>query len=137
MAALETILGQVTARTATGFKLDGGEWLTVSKFADPKPEIPPVGARVVVGLDQKGFAYTVERTDLRIVEPAASAVQDAKAAAQQSVAVHRGDAPTRDTIITRLAVLKSASHIAASRPTMDRAALLELATALEAWAVRS
>lgn len=157
MSALELVSGQVTKVLKYSFALDDGEAISISKFADPKPALPALGARVLVGLDSSGFARTIDAAGLSVVpagdpatrslgsrsasngattpsDPMPPHVLGARAAAQHSAEVSRGVG--RDTIITRLAVLKSASHIAAARPTMDRAAMLELATEMESWVGR-
>ena len=81
-----TVAGVVEATNERGLKLNG-EWLNVSKF---KPlELPPVGARVSVLVDAKGFLTSVQV--LEGVEKTPAVV-------------------SRNETITRLAVLKAAAE---------------------------
>jgi len=129
MAALDTRTGQVTKVNHTGFQLDGTDWVTISKFADPAPEMPSVGQRVTVGVDTKGFARTVEQmsTDSTIAKPSSGSTVPKS---------HDATLATRDAMITRLAVLKVAATFAASRPDMKSPDLIALAERLEAWVTR-
>jgi hypothetical protein len=57
------VLGGVVIRVnSSGFMLDGREtWGNISKYADPKPAVPPAGARVRCTLDRSGYVRAVEQ----------------------------------------------------------------------------
>lgn len=123
---MERLTGTVTRTNDTGFQLAGREgWLNVSKFAEGVA-VPPAGASVAVDLDGKGF--------VRKVEMAVSTIVDTAAAAETGTIV-----PTRETTITRLAVLNTAATILGAGPgyPIDPAEVAKLAARLEAWATRA
>jgi hypothetical protein len=107
--ASTTHTGVVEATNDRGLKLNG-EWLNVSKF---RPlELPPVGARVSVLVDAKGFLSSVQ-----VLEGG----------------VEKTPAVSRNETIARLAVLKAAAAFGASRPDLKSADVLRIAEAWLAW----
>lgn len=130
MPASCEITGAVERVGNYGFTLEGREgW--ISKFAEPRPELPCEGDRVRVALDKSGYARAVQV----IGTPPApvTAMQHAATRAETGES-----APAdRETRIMREAVLNTAAAILASggRAT-DVGAVLELATALEGWVTR-
>jgi len=118
-----------------GFQTRDGEWVNLSKFADPAAcPLPVAGQRVRVSLDSKGFARRVEVVD-RLPTATALPVQAPSAGATAS------DAPTapasREAVITRLAVLNTAAAILCSAgQRVATADVLSVAGQLEAWATR-
>jgi hypothetical protein len=123
----EQISGTVTRVNGKGFQLaevDG--WVNLSKFAKPEDvAMPPTGARVLVSIDGSGFARKVA-----IVE---------SPAARAPAAALAGSSTARETVITRLAVLNTATAMAGggSGFAVDVEAVLTVAARLEAWATRS
>jgi hypothetical protein len=104
-----TVAGVVEATNERGLKLNG-EWLNVSKF---KPlDLPPVGARVSVLVDGKGFLTSVQVLD---------------------GGVEKTPAVSRNETITRLAVLKAAAAFGASRPDLKSSDVLIIADRWLAW----
>jgi len=111
----ESIEGVVSRANGKGFTLAGRDgWLNLSRYADPVPAVPAEGARVRVGLDKAGF--------VRVIEPAGAGAEEAPGA--QPLAASLGD---KDTRITRLAALNTATAILSSGPRAAR---------LEAWVMR-
>jgi hypothetical protein len=97
----EQVAGVVTCSNAKGFQLEGRDgWLNISKFATGVVA-PERGARVVAGLDKAGFARTVET-----VSPTG------EYAGNESVTT--GTRPDRETAITRMACLNTATVILGS-----------------------
>jgi hypothetical protein len=108
-----TVAGVVEATNDRGLRLNG-EWLNVSKF---KPlELPPVGARVSVLVDGKGFL-----TSVQVLEGG----------------VEKTPAVSRNETIARLAVLKAAAAFGASRPDLKSSDVLRIADAWLAWVEES
>lgn len=108
----ETVSGLVTAVNPKGIKLQGhADWFNFSKFADVVP--PMRGQRVTITLDKQGWIRAIE-------------------------AVGGQESPTasRDTSITRLAVLKAATAFCAARPALKSSDLFALAERMEAWVGR-
>lgn len=89
-SAVTTISGIVTSVNPEGMKLDGGaEWLNFSKFA--RTLVPPMrGQQVSAILDGQGFVRTVIVTG----------------GPQETVQARQAPSGQRETVITRLAVLK-------------------------------
>jgi hypothetical protein len=116
MTALGTRTGTVARINRTGFQLDDGEWVSISKFADPPPSIPTVGQRVKIGIDGKGFARVVESLDA----PTAAAAPST----------------SRDQAITRLACLKAAARFLADKPEARSPDVLKVAERWETWVTR-
>lgn len=145
MAALETATGIVSKVNATGFQLDGSEWYSISKFAKPAPAIPAVGARVVVGVDGKGFARTVVIAGPHPVDDADGPQRTALAPRSPDVgAPERAQypppdsslAPSKDTTITGLACVHAATRYLAPRADAKAADILRVAACLEQWVLR-
>lgn len=59
--SLEDFEGRVVKTNDKGFQLEEypGDWFNISQYADPKPRVPKEGYDVIVGVDKKGFVYTV------------------------------------------------------------------------------
>lgn len=116
----DTLTGTVTSVNPKGLKLDGGaDWLNFSKYA--KNLVPPMrGATIAVTLDGQGYIRALELV---------SAPQDATSSRQAPVG-------QRDTVITRLAVLKAASEFAASRPQLKSGDVVKIAQRWESWVNR-
>jgi hypothetical protein len=120
----EQVVGVVTCSNAKGFQLEGRDgWLNLSKFATGVAA-PERGARVRVGPDKAGFVRAVEAS-----APIGECVVNAS--------VTTGTRPDRETSITRMACLNTATAIlgTGSRPA-DGAAVLGLAEQLERWCWR-
>jgi hypothetical protein len=124
---VEMQIGTVTKVNGTGFRIAEQEgWLNISKYAKPAPAMPEVGQRVRVFLDKSGYVRTIEALEEVPVEPEIPAPALSKVAP-----------PCKDTVISRLAVLNTATAILSSggRQT-DGTAVMALAGQLEAWAHR-
>jgi hypothetical protein len=106
--------GTVTATNATGVNVDG-QWFTVSKFRPM--ELPPVGARVNLEVDPKGFIRSLQTV------PTPAVATDAT-----------GRRATGSN--SRLAVLKAAAAFGASRPDLKSSDVLRIADAWLAWVER-
>lgn len=117
---IERVTGRVTSVNPKGLKLDGGsDWLNFSKYA--QDIVPPTkGQTVTLGLDSAGFIRTVEPAD---------GVQGLAA----SLPAPSGQ---RETVITRLAVLKAAAEFAAARPQVKSVEVLKIAASWERWVNR-
>lgn len=114
--ATETVSGTVASVNPKGVRLVGElEWRNYSRFAD---EITPPerGEAVTLTVDRQGFVRSVARDQAAANRPAASS--------------------SRDTAITRLAVLKAAAEWSAGRPEIKAADVLRLATCWERWVTR-
>lgn len=119
-----TIAGTVTCTNGHGFRL-GEEWVNISRYAHPAPELPPVGAQVECGVDKSGYVHSIT-----VVSRAAS---DAPASGTS-------DAPDRETRITRMASINAAiellkTGVAKSGP-LSVDAVLATAERLEGWVNR-
>ncbi len=108
MTVDEQLLGTVTRRNARGIEIDETSWCTVSKFAPI--DLPPIGARVRVGVDKKGFIVALEVLELSTKQTS-----------------------SRDQQIARLTVLKAAAHFAASRTDIKSTDVLRIADAWLSW----
>src|SRR5206468_1785696 len=109
--------GTVERVTGHGFRLVGQEqWLNLSRYAAPRPELPAVGATVRVGLDKDGFVRTIDV----LVPPA-----DEPRTAPASLA-----APDREQRITRMACLNTATAILSSQGPVEIADVLAVAAEL-------
>jgi hypothetical protein len=121
----EQVAGVVTCSNAKGFQLEGRDgWLNISKFATGVAA-PERGARVHVGLDKSGFVRTVETT-----APIGECVVNES--------VTTGTRPDRETAITRMACLNTATAILSSggRVIGSATEVLEVAVQLEQWVTR-
>jgi hypothetical protein len=116
---IEGVVGKCNER---GFTLRGREgWLNVSRYANPAPTVPAEGSRVRVGMDASGFVRTVEVL--------------AAPVAQETAPVPTG--PARETAVTRMACLNTATAILSSggrEANVDD--VLEMAERLERWVTR-
>jgi len=112
----QVITGKVLRTNGNGFKLESQDkWLNISKYAQDV-QMPEVGQQVKVSLDSAGFVRKVEKMPGQQPGPANG---------------------SRDTTITRLAVLNTATAILSSgNQVVDADEVLALATRLEAWATR-
>ena len=125
----------VSRTNGHGFQIVDGSWLNFSKFAKPEDvTMPDVGHVVTVHLDKAGF--------VRRIDPAKLPPADNNAVNLANQTVQTPDStpkpPTcRDTVVTRLAVLNTATSILASAGrAVDPADVVTLAAKLEAWATR-
>lgn len=84
-----TVEGIVASVNERGIRI-GEDWFNVSKFK-PMPDLPARGARVRITVDLKGFLSTISVLEQPQHTPATSSL-------------------SRDTTITRLAVLKAAAN---------------------------
>jgi hypothetical protein len=118
----EQVAGVVTCSNAKGIQLEGRDgWLNISKFA-ASVAAPERGARVRVGLDKPGFVWTVESVSLI-----------GEYVGYESATT--GTRPDRETAITRMACLNTATVILGSggRAIGEVAAVLATAAQLERW----
>lgn len=135
MAALTVVAGIVkdTLTHDSGFasvRLEGGaDAHPLSKYATPRPSMPTRGERVELGLDSSGYIRTITRVDDNA--PAAPT-----SAAPTTTPRSSTTTPDRETIITRLAVVKAAAHFVAARPDMGAGEILKIANAMEGWVTR-
>ena len=116
----EQVAGVVTCSNSKGFQLEGRDgWLNISKFA-AGVAAPERGARVVAGLDKAGFVRTVELVEVSSAEAPPTEPRTS---------------PDRETAITRMACLNTATAILSSgqRAIGDVAAVLGTAAQLERW----
>lgn len=122
----DAIEGVVARVGSYGFTLDGREgWVSISKFADPRPDLPVEGARIRAELDRSGYARTIEI--LEMPEPGTSNRDGATPLLL----------PDRDTRIMRQAVLNTAVALLSSggrETNLDD--VIATAEALEQWVVR-
>lgn len=121
----EQVAGVVACSNAKGFQLEGRDgWLNISKFA-AGVAAPERGARVRVGLDKSGFVRTVET-----VSPTG------EYSGNESVTTDTR--PDRETAITRMACLNTATAILSSggRAIGSATEVLEVAAQLEQWVTR-
>lgn len=131
MAAFEVHQGTVSRINGTGFKLDD-HWVNISKYAKPDDVVmPSAGQTVKVSLDKAGFVRKIEScVNLPMSDGHANGQADGHASASDNT-------PNREAVITRLAVLNTATAIlsSGSRP-VDPADVVKLASLLESWALR-
>jgi hypothetical protein len=123
--SLEYVEGVVLRSNERGFTLRGREgWLNVSRYANPAPPIPGEGATVRVGLDNSGFVRTVD-----LLAPAPEAAE--------GVTAQPASGPGRETSVTRMACLNTATAILSSGSrAADPEEVLILAERLERWVLR-
>jgi len=114
----DQLVGIVASVNPKGLKLEGREsWLNFSKFA-PDVVPPSRGQAVSITLDRGGFVRAIESAN------GVSRILDTNAG------------PSKDTTITRLAVLKAAAEFAAGRPDVKSGDVLAIAERWEAWVTR-
>lgn len=127
MSLSTTYTGRVAAVNAKGLRLDDQtDWFNVSRFATDVI-LPERGETVTVVVDGKGFLRAVQPVD---GATATNGAHDAPRAARSRVAPS-----ARDTVITRLAVLKAAAEFAAPRELKSGDVLL-IAESWERWVNR-
>ena len=135
-----------------GFQVADGTWLNFSKYVDPQPTMPAVGAVVRVSLDKAGFVRAVEPADPPKVPVAANNTvklapaeskatlgdTSAPATAQKSAPV----ANQRDVQIARTNALTHAVAIVTHNATINGATVrledvLACAERIENWVTHS
>jgi hypothetical protein len=126
MAALTTDVTLTIAKVrGNGFEAleEPGKKYTVSQYVQPTPVIPEVGTRCSARVDARGFVHAIEPLE-----------------APTNGHEGRQDAPTgphsRDTTITRLAILKAAAEFCAARPDLKSGDVLRVAESWEGWVTR-
>lgn len=116
------VIGRVASVNPKGIRLDGSdEWLNVSKFGSDVV-LPERGATVSVTLDSRGFIRS-----LVVLDGPSSFGPPSRTSSTPS---------SRDTTITRLAVLKAAAKYAASKPESKSGDVLKIAPVWERWVLR-
>jgi len=120
-AETRTFTATISRVNTTGFQTQEqpNVWLNLSKYADPRPAIPPVGSEVRITVDASGFVRAIETT---------------REAPAPATSTNHHEAPTKDTTIVRMAALKCAVRL--TPPGSDLAAVLQLAGRFEAWITR-
>jgi len=109
--AVTSLEGVVEAVNERGLKI-GGEWANCSKF---RPiTLPPLGARVRLSVDAKGFIQSIEKI-----------THDASFSDRSENCSH-GES-------NRLAVLQAAAAFGASRPDLKSSDVLRIADSWLAW----
>jgi hypothetical protein len=135
MTTLELVNGTVDRVNAKGFRLQGeSDWRNYSRYADPADILPPsIGAPVAVSVDSSGFVRAVQVVGERANERPSSPVRETHTELP-AMPVTR---PEKDIVVTRLAVLNTATAIASSGgQETDLRTVLALAEELEQWAIR-
>jgi hypothetical protein len=133
MGALVAVVGTVTTVKNSGFQLDErpGEWMNVSKYADPKPDLPQVGQRVRLGLDGKGFVRTLDL--ISTAEPGTEPAVPTPTAPAPNTGMA---SPAHDVVMARVEILKAAASFLATRPEAKSVDVLAVAEAWERWVCR-
>jgi hypothetical protein len=123
----ETIEGLVERVGSYGFTLDGRDgWVSISKFADPRPELPAEGARVRVDLDRSGYARAIE-----VLEAAPFTAEPSRGESGNTSYLDR------DTRIMRQAVLNTAVALLSSGGReVSLEDVIDTAETLEQWVTR-
>jgi hypothetical protein len=123
----ESIEGLVERVGSYGFTLDGRDgWVSISKFADPRPELPAEGARVRVDLDRSGYARTIE-----VLEAAPFTAEPSRGESGNTSYLDR------DTRIMRQAVLNTAVALLSSGGReVSLEDVIDTAETLEQWVTR-
>jgi hypothetical protein len=135
MTTTELISGTIDRVNAKGFRLQGeGDWRNYSRYADPADILPPsIGAAVAVSVDSQGFVRSVQVVGERTHERDSFSVREPAHEAPLACSPRL----EKDIVVTRLAVLNTATAIASSGgQETDLVTVLALAEELEAWAVR-
>lgn len=135
MTTLELVHGTIDRVNAKGFRLQGeGDWRNYSRYADPADILPPSGGDVVaVSVDSQGFVRSVQVVGERTHERASFSVRETV----NEPSAAPTPRPEKDVIVTRLAVLNTATAIASSGgQETDLVTVLALAEELEQWATR-
>jgi hypothetical protein len=139
----DVVDGVVARRNERGILLEGESgWLNVSRYANPAPALPLPGERVRLYLDEDGYIRDVERVVYSTHGPAEDGVDpepdDAVAGQVEAAPLFRAASlPDKDTRITRMATLNTATAILSSGGrTCELADVLKLAAQLEVWVNR-
>jgi hypothetical protein len=124
-----TYTGRVVAVNERGLRLEGHDaWANVSKWA-VGVVLPPRGATATVTLDAQGFIRACEIAD--VLSGVTNGQNGAPGPAQGLSGVSE-----RETVITRLAVLRSAVQLAQGRADLTSADVLRVAEVFERWVYR-
>lgn len=126
MAAPTTTITATIARTnERGVQIQErpGEWLNISKYAEPMPVMPMAGTVCRLTIDGAGF---VRRIDALDAPPSAPEPRQNGQSAP----------PDRERLIVRQTCLKAAAEFLAGRPDAKSADVLTVAASWEAWATR-
>lgn len=123
-----TITGKISRANGTGLLLEGeSRWRNISKYAQPAPAMPQRGQLATLVLDGQGFIRNIE-----VAAPPAPITPSG-----QPETASASTPPERERVISRLAVLNSATAILASGGrSADPTEVLRLAAQLETWAYR-
>jgi hypothetical protein len=120
--------GRVVRTNDRGLVLEGRpSWLNISKFAGDVA-LPSIGQVVRLTLDKSGFIRGIDAVDAQPAEPR----QIRSVGAQDAPS----EAPDREAVITRLAVLKAAAQFCQYRQDVDDADVLAIAERWEGWILR-
>ena len=116
-----------------GIQTSGGEWLNLSRYANAADvPLPQAGDRVLLHLDRQGFVRKIEMVAPATVAPRSEAGPSTDGSGEAPKAP-----PARDTVVTRLACLNTATAVLSSGGRIAEAdAVIELAERLETWATR-
>ena len=121
--------GRVVRTNDHGLMLDGrASWLNYSKFGSFREPLPQPGDVVKLVLDKAGFIRAVEP-----LAPAQPAPRQLRSVEAQEAPVA---APSKDTTITRLAVLKAAAQFCQYRQDATPDDVLDIASQWETWVTR-
>jgi hypothetical protein len=135
MTTTERITGVVDRVNPKGLRLRGeGEWRNYSRYADLMDiETPAVGAHIGIDVDGSGYVRSVQVVGERANERDSFSVRETANEAPQTCSPR----PEKDIVVTRLAVLNTATAIASSGgQETDLVTVLALAEELEQWATR-
>lgn len=137
-APAEVVSGTVRVVKGQGFQLDGRDgWLNISRFAEPKPALPEVGAQVTAQLDGKGFVRSLEA--FAVTNGTAPVAEGGKSFTPTPVASSDTSCiappPVRPgvTLSLRVAALQAAAVFLASRPEAKHPDVLAVAERFEEW----
>jgi hypothetical protein len=110
---------------------DPGRWFNLSRYVTPAPIIPPRGTAVRLTIDGSGFVRAIEPLSLQGEAPVVP-----HETRQEAVGAAQHPSPTREVVISRLAVLKAAAAFCAARPDLKSSDVLRVAESWEAWITR-
>ena len=137
------VTGKVVRVNQNGFQLAGETgWFNISRYATGVA-VPAIGDMVRVALDRSGYVRRVESHPIAPAPSAADRGFRERLAAEVPPDVGAAEPPagppvSRDRVVTRLAVLNTATSILGSGArAVEPDAVLELAARLEAWATRT
>jgi hypothetical protein len=131
----DVVDGVVAKANERGVLLAGEDvWVNVSKYADPRPNLPRPGERVRLHIDGQGYIRAV---DVLPVEDGADPEPDDAVPARQvepTTPPSRAVSPDKDVRITRMNALTTATAILSSGGRdCDTVDVLRLAAHLERW----